>query len=56
MQQILLIMVGMRQGVLVRQPVILLHQRRQPQGHRVQQRLRLADLAMQDVNVLNKMA
>ncbi len=38
MQQILLVMVRMRQGVLFRQPVVVTHQRRQPLRHGVKQR------------------
>lgn len=56
MQQILLIVVGMRQGVLLRQPVILFHQRGQAQGHGVEQGLFIGKFAMQGIKVLNKLA
>ncbi len=56
MQQILLIMVGMRQGVLFRQPVVFLHQRSQAHGDGVEQGGLIGKLAMQSIKVLNKLA
>ena len=56
MQQILLVMVRMRQGVLFRQPVVVTHQRRQPLRHGVKQRGGLVVFAVQAVYLLNEMA
>jgi hypothetical protein len=55
-QQVLLIVVGMRQRVLVRQPVILPDQPRQALRHRLQQRRFVSELPMKGINFLNKMA
>ena len=56
MQQILLVMVRMRQGVLFRQPVVVTHQRRQPLRHGVKQRGGLVVFAVQAVYLMNEMA
>ena len=52
MQQILLIVMGMRQGVLFRQPVVFLHQRSQALGDGVEQGGLIGKLAMQSIKVL----
>ncbi|STW06555.1 Uncharacterised protein [Klebsiella grimontii] len=56
MQQVLLIVMGMRQGVLFRQPVIFFHQRGQAQSYGVEQGRLVGKLAMQGIKVLNKLA
>ena len=56
MQQILLVMVRVRQGVLFRQPVVVTHQRRQPLRHGVKQRRGRVVFPVQTVNLMNKMA
>ncbi|GKL24574.1 hypothetical protein NUBL13798_22800 [Klebsiella pneumoniae] len=56
MQQILLVMVRMRQGVLFRQPVVVTHQRRQPLRYGVKQRGGLVVFAVQAVYLMNEMA
>ena len=56
MQQVLLVVVGMRQSVLVRQPVILPDQPRQALRNRLQQLRFVAELPMKGINLLNKMA
>ena len=56
MQQILLVMVWVRQGVLFRQPVVVTYQRRQPLGHGVKQRRGLVVFTVQAINLMNKMA
>ncbi|VFT74482.1 Uncharacterised protein [Klebsiella aerogenes] len=56
MQQILLVMVRMRQGVLFRQPVVVTHQRRQSLRHGVKQRGGLVVLTVQAVYLMNEMA